>query len=136
MTNTTIATTDAQAIEALLSTYERSLNSADAELAASLYAPDGVFMPLFLPTATGDGIVGSYRQIFEAIKLDIAFETDDLSVDGDVAHVVTRSQGYVTVRADGATAPESNRELFVFTRREGEWKIARYMFNKTSPAGA
>ena len=34
--------------------------------------------------------------------------------------------------ADGTTAPEENRELFVFARHAGEWKISRYMFNKTS----
>jgi ketosteroid isomerase-like protein len=34
--------------------------------------------------------------------------------------------------ATGATAPEKNRELFVFTRGADGWKIARYMFNKVS----
>ena len=38
----------------------------------------------------------------------------------------------VRALADGTWVPEENRELFVFERRQGEWKIARYMFNKTS----
>ncbi len=38
----------------------------------------------------------------------------------------------MTVLADGTTAPEENRELFVFQKEDGVWKIARYMFNKTS----
>ncbi len=133
----TIATTaDQTAIETLLATYERSLNTADAELAASLYAPEGIFRPLFLPTAAGGEILESYQQIFAAIKLEIAFQVDDLSVDGDTAHALTRSEGHVTLVESGARAPESNRELFVFERREGDWKIVRYMFNKTSPAAA
>ncbi len=133
----TIATTsDQTAIETLLDTYERALNTADAGLAASLYAPEGIFMPLFLPTAEGSEIVGSYEQIFAAIKLEIAFHVDDLSIDGDTAHALTRSKGHVTLLESGTRAPEFNRELFVFERREGDWKIARYMFNKTSSAGA
>ena len=35
-----------QEIRSLLSTYEGALNASDAELAASLYTADGVFMPL------------------------------------------------------------------------------------------
>ena len=35
--------------------------------------------------------------------------------------------------ADGVTAAEENRELFVLQKRDGAWKIARYMFNKMSP---
>jgi uncharacterized protein (TIGR02246 family) len=135
MTTLTVTTPDVNAIETLLGTYERSLNTADAELAASLYAPDGVFMPLFLPTAEGSEILGSYRQIFAAIKLEVTFKIDDLGVDGDTAHALTRSQGHVTLTDSGARTPESNRELFVFQRRQGEWMIARYMFNKTTPAG-
>jgi hypothetical protein len=28
--------------------------------------------------------------------------------------------------------PESNRELFVFARKAGTWRIARYLFNKAA----
>jgi hypothetical protein len=42
-------------IRDLLATYERSLNTSDADLAASCYAADGIFMPTTLPTVTGAG---------------------------------------------------------------------------------
>ena len=116
----------------MLSTYQDALNASDAEGAASLYGSDGVFLPYQVPTSSGDEILGAYQAIFGAIKLDVAFTIDDVSVDGDTAHALTRSKGKVTVLADGTTTPEENRELFVFGRRDGEWKIIRYMFNKTS----
>ena len=47
------------------------------------------------------------------------------------AHALTRSKGKITILANGTTTPEENGELFVFGRRDGEWKIVRYMFNKT-----
>ena len=124
--------TDTDQIRELLSTYQDALNASDAEGAKSLYGSDGVFLPYQVPTSSGDEILGAYQAIFGAIKLDVAFTIDDVSVDGDTAHALTRSKGKVTVLADGTTTPEENRELFVFGRRHGEWKIIRYMFNKTS----
>ena len=48
-----------------------------------------------------------------------------------MAFAVTSSKGTVKIHANGMEVPEANRELFVFEKEEGEWKIARYMFNKT-----
>jgi hypothetical protein len=60
---------DAQ-IRSLLAVYETSLNASDAELAASCYTSDGVFMPTTLPTAGGDGLREAYVAIFNEIRLD------------------------------------------------------------------
>ncbi len=125
-------TTDVDQIRELLFAYQDALNASDAEAAASLYGSDGVFLPYQLPTRSGDEVLAAYQAAFGAIKLDVAFTIDDLTVEGDTAHALTRSKGKVTVLADGTITPEENRELFVFARRDGEWKIIRYMFNKTS----
>jgi ketosteroid isomerase-like protein len=111
-----------------------SLNAADAASAASLYAADGVFYPHNVPTGAGAEILGSYEQIFNTIKLDIAFTIHEIVVDGDTAFATTGSKGQVTVLELGITAPEANRELFVFVREAGDWKIGRYMFNKSTAA--
>lgn len=122
---------DTAQITDLLATYEQALNTADAASAASLYAADGVFYPYNVPTASGVEILGSYEQIFNTIKLDIAFTIHEIVVDGDTAFATTESNGQVTVLEPGITAPEANRELFVFVREAGDWKIGRYMFNKS-----
>lgn len=120
-----------QDIRALLAAYERMLNAADADRIATLYAVDGIFMPQGFPTAAGrPAVLASYRAIFSAITLSIAFAVDEVKVSGDLATAVTRSNGSVRVNATGASTPESNRELFVFAQEEGAWRIARYMFNK------
>ncbi len=124
--------TDTDQIRELLATYQDALNASDAETSASLYGSDGVFLPYQLPTSSGDEVLGAYQAIFGAIKLDVAFTIDDVTVDGDTAHALTRSKGKVTVLADDTVTPEENRELFVFGRRGSGWKIIRYMFNKTS----
>ncbi|MDH4278581.1 MAG: SgcJ/EcaC family oxidoreductase [Acidimicrobiia bacterium] len=119
-------------IRELLATYERSLNTSDADLAASSYTPDGIFMPTTLPTVTGTNMADGYRQIFEAIRLDVTFTIDELVVTGqDTAYALTRSNGTQTLLATGDESAESNREIFLFHRTDTDgWKIARYMFNK------
>ena len=119
-------------IRDLLATYERSLNASDADLAASCYTSDGVFIPTTLPTVNGADMANGYRQIFDAIRLDVAFTIDELVVTTDeAAHALTRSNGTQTILATGVKTAESNREIFLFKRTGTDgWKISRYMFNK------
>jgi uncharacterized protein (TIGR02246 family) len=121
---------DENRIRQLLETYQRSLNTSDAALAASLYTDDAVFMPTGLPTATGDTMEAVYEQIFTAIELDVTFAIDEVVVAGDVAYALTRSNGTQLDRRTRETSAEANREIFIFHRIQDTWKIARYMFNK------
>jgi uncharacterized protein (TIGR02246 family) len=123
-----------QKIEELLSEYKRSLNTSDAQLAQSLYTKDGIFMPTEAPSGIGsEGILKSYEYVFSQIKLNIEFFIEEIEVDGDMAFAVTSSKGTVKILANGMEVPEENRELFVFEKVNEDWKIARYMFNKTEP---
>lgn len=126
-------TRDERSIRDLLANYEKLLNTSDAATIAGLYAADGVFMPQGFPTAAGrEAVLQSYRAIFQNIKLSIAFDVDEIMIGEGLATALTRSNGSVRVHATGAAAPESNRELFVFAREAGAWRIARYMFNKAA----
>lgn len=121
-----------QKIEELLDKYQKSLNTSDAKLAQSLYTKDGVFMPTQAPSGIGsEGILKSYEYVFSQIQLNIKFFIEEIQVEGNMAFAMTSSQGIVKIHANGMEAPEANRELFVFEKVDGEWKIARYMFNKT-----
>jgi uncharacterized protein (TIGR02246 family) len=125
-----LTTHDGQ-IRSLLATYEQSLNTGDAALAASCYTSDGIFMPTTLPTAKGADVQRAYRQIFDTIRLNVTFTIDELEITSDhTAYALTRSSGMQIVLATGDQTPESNREVFLFRRIDSEWKIARYMFNK------
>lgn len=121
-----------QEIENLLKTYKGTLNSSNAEKATSLYAKDGVFMPTGAPSAIGtEQIKGAYDFVFSQIQLNIEFYIEEITVENDFAFAVTSSKGATLIHATGATIPEENRELFIFEKENGTWKIARYMFNKT-----
>ena len=128
-----MTTEDETQIAALLERYETALNASDVDAVVELYAPDGVFMPSSAPTAEGaEQVRATYEFVFSTIQLAIRFSIDEIEVHGDLAFARTGSKGTVKILADGTSAPEENRELFVFEKQGGEWKIARYIFNKTS----
>jgi uncharacterized protein (TIGR02246 family) len=123
--------TDEDEIRSVLGQYERALDTGDAALAASCYAADGILMPTGLPTVAGAAIRGNYEAFLKAVKMDVKFTIDEVVVaSSTVAYSMTRSHGAQTVLAQGTTSPESNREIFIFARENGAWKIARYMYNK------
>ena len=121
-----------QDIENVLMPYKETLNTSNAEKATSLYTKDGIFMPSGAPSAYGtDQIKGAYEYVFSQIQLNIEFFIEEITIENDFAFAVTSSKGSTLIRANGTTIPEENRELFVFEKENGNWKIARYMFNKT-----
>ena len=73
-----------------------------------------------------------YRQIFDAIRLNVTFTIHELVVTSDdTAYALTQSRGTQTLLTTGDESAESNREIFIFHRTDTDgWKIARYMFNK------
>ena len=124
-----------QKIKDLLGEYQKSLNTSDARLAQSLYTKDGMFMPTEAPSGIGaEGILKSYEFVFSQIQLNIEFYIEEIQVEGNMAFAITSSKGTTLIHATGDKIPEANRELFVFEKVNGDWKIARYMFNKTEPS--
>jgi uncharacterized protein (TIGR02246 family) len=129
--NTMEQTTEKSAIEKLLFSYRDALNASDVNKVLPLYTNDGVFMPSNAPSAVGqEQVKASYEFVFKTIQLNIEFFIDEIVVNGDFAFAQTTSKGTTLIHANGQTVPEENRELFVLQKSNGQWKIARYMFNK------
>ncbi len=125
---------DVEGVRKTLLSYEAALNASDVDAVLALYAKDGVFMPAGGPTATGvEQVRGYLEHVFNMIKLSIKFTIDEIEPRGDFAYAITRSEGQVRILETDAVIPEANRELFVLVRDSGDWKIARYMFNKATP---
>jgi uncharacterized protein (TIGR02246 family) len=117
-------------IRELLKTYETWLNAGDAVKSAACYTSDGMFIPQGLPTVAGTALEGAYAQLFQAVRLKVTFTIEEVVVASDEgAYALTHSHGTQTVLATGKDEVESNREVFIFRRENGAWKIARYMFN-------
>lgn len=122
---------ETKAIEELLFSYRDALNSSDVSKVLSLYTGDGVFMPSSAPSAIGQAqLKAAYEFVFSQIQLNIEFYVDEVVVNGEYAFARTISKGTTLIHANKQTVAEENRELFVLQKVNGQWKIARYMFNK------
>jgi uncharacterized protein (TIGR02246 family) len=129
---------DEKAVADVLHTYQDALVRSDLQGCVGLYAPDGVFMPQNSPSSVGiDAVRNAYAAVFRAIELSVVFNIEEVrQLAPDWVMARTNSSGTVKVHATGEKAAEGNQELFLFQKLGGEWKIARYCFSSTNPAGA
>nr|WSY56813.1 SgcJ/EcaC family oxidoreductase [Streptomyces sp. NBC_00886] len=122
-------------IVGVLKSYEQALNAGDVAGVVQLYTDDAVLLPPGAPTAVGiDAVRATYVGIFQALRLDLAFEVAEVNVvSSEWAFLRSASTGTVTILANGAQVPSSNHELFVLNRSSGCWKLARYGFSSVLP---
>lgn len=124
------AVDDATAIRSCLTSYRNALALSDAKAVASNYTADGVVMGPGSPTAIGDELEDTYSAIFSNVGLNLDFTVANMVIGDKYAVVQSTSDGTALVNATGERAPEQNRELFVMEKVDGQWLIARYMYNK------
>ena len=129
------ADSDKAQIEATLKGYERVLNASDVGGVVKLYTEDGVFMTPNNPSAVGiEQVEAAYTAAFQAIDLNVEFDIVEIEVIADDwAFARSNSSGTTTINATGDKIPESNQELFVLQKVDGDWKIVRYAFSTTNP---
>jgi len=121
-------------VKELLKSYEIALNANDLERILALYGSEPVFMPQHAPALVGrDAVRAGYRQVFDTLKLNIAFEIYEIEEMGDWAWARTSSAGRTRILAAGVEVTEGNNELFIFRREGGEWRIHRYLFSTNQP---
>jgi uncharacterized protein (TIGR02246 family) len=121
-----------QKIIEILDAYQHAANNADARSAADLYAEDAIMIPANFPTNIGkETIFGFYDYAFSLLQLTLSFDIDEnqVLIDGNTAYATTNSTGTRIYRESKEEVPEINRELWIFKKIEGDWKIIRYMFN-------
>jgi uncharacterized protein (TIGR02246 family) len=120
------------AVEKLFRTYFDALNASDVNKVASLFTEDGVLLATGAPTASGnEQVKGTFQYVFDNFKYDLQVTIGDVTVAGKYAFVSSASKGTYVVKATGQTAPDEYRELFVIEKVKGDWKIARYIYNRS-----
>ena len=124
--------TEKAAIEKLIFTYQDALNASDTEKVIALYTKNGSLIANAAPTADGiDAIKGTYQYVFDNFTYSLKFSIIEIEVNGNTAFARSTSKGSFVIKASGQTLADENRELFVFEKENGQWKIARYMYNKS-----
>jgi len=124
--------TEKSAIEKLIFSYQDALNASDVNRVIELYTKNGVLMANSAPTADGaEQVKGTYQYVFDNFSYTLRFSIIEIEVNGNYAFARSTSKGSFVIKASGQTVPDENRELYVFEKVGGNWKIARYMYNKT-----
>jgi uncharacterized protein (TIGR02246 family) len=120
------------AIEKLIFAYQDALNASDVNKVVELYTKNGVLMANSAPAAEGaDQVKGTYQYVFDNFSYTLQFSIIEIVVTGNTAFARSTSKGSFVIKSSGQTVPDENRELYVFEKVGGNWKIARYMYNKT-----
>lgn len=117
-------------IQALLQTYQRSLNEANVDLVKSVYADDAIFIGQPFPTATGiDEIVALYADFLSKLDFKVDFKVLEVELGENLGFVRTQSRGTIVPKGQTPERSEGNREVFVVKKVKGAWKFYRYIFN-------
>ena len=125
---------DPAQLVSIMERYAAALRSGNVEALVALYTPNGVFMRENMPAAVGrDALRAAYKEVFAALKVDLAFSIQETEVVGDIAWLRSTSKGKVKVLSSGAETTNSFDELVVFRREQGGWKIRSYMYGSNQP---
>lgn len=125
---------DPAQLVSIMERYGAALRSNNVEALVALYASNGVFMREDMPAVVGrDALRAAYRQVFATLKVDLAFEIQEVEAAGDMAWLRSTSKGRIKVLATGAESSNSFGELVVFRREQGEWRIRIYMYASNRP---
>jgi uncharacterized protein (TIGR02246 family) len=120
-------------IEKIILQYIAGINQSNPDAMLPLFAKDAVLMAADAPTMEGEcQLKAFFGQAFGAIKLEAELEFDEIVVTESYAFARSHSRVQVTVLQTNESHPEETRELFVLNKDAGEWKIARYMFNRVA----
>lgn len=117
-------------VQALVQTYQRSLNEADVDLVRSVYADDAIFIGQPFPTATGvEAIVALYADFLSKLDFNVDFDILEVELGDNLGFIRTRSHGTIVPKGQTPEGSEGNREIFVVKKIGGAWKFYRYIFN-------
>jgi uncharacterized protein (TIGR02246 family) len=126
---------DTTAIRGLVAKYIEVIARSTANELVPLFTEDGIIMAPDAPTMGGtEQLTAFFNHAFTTTKIDPQIYIDEVIVSGDHAFARCHSEVVVTLLETKAFHSETNRELFVFRKDGGAWKIARYMFNKPQSA--
>lgn len=118
-------------IERLGHQWEEAANTGQVERLVEVYAPDAVILPPGGPVIEGTATIRElFRQEFEAFDTKIAFTTQEIEVEGDMAYRRGRYVWRGTERGSGRALETTNKFLEVWKRQsDGSWRIAVDMWN-------
>ncbi len=120
------------AVKTVVQNYFEALNASDVNKVTSYFTTDGVLLAPGAPTATGtEQLKGTFKYVFDNFTYTLAVSIAEVTVQGNYAFVASTSKGSFVIKASNQKIEDDFRETFILKKVNGQWKIARYMYNKS-----
>ncbi len=126
---------DPAQLVSIMERYAAALRSGNVEALVALYTPNGVFMRENMPAAVGrDALRAAYKEVFAALKVDLAFSIQETEVVGDIAWLRSTSKARSRCCRQVPRQPirSMNSSFFAASRATG--RFAATCTARTSPA--
>ena len=123
-------------IDSLGREWEEAANTGQVDRLVAIYAPDAVILPPAGPVIEGSETIRElFRQEFERFDTKLAFTTQAIEVDDEMAFRRGRYVWRGTPRMTGQTVETANKFLEVWRKQpDGSWRIAVDMWNPAESA--
>ena len=123
-----------QELMKIMERYAAALKARDVEALVGLYASNGVFVRENMPPAIGTvALRTAYKEIFDTLRVDLAFLVKEAETSGDLAWLRATSVGRIKLLASGQESDEAFNTLVVFRREGANWKIRSYLYASSRP---
>ena len=127
---------DIEAINALLASHVKAVNSSD--IAANLrgFTEDVVYLPPEAPPVLGKPALAAFVESFySAFSAEIEMIPEDTVVSGDWAFQWGNLTGEVWPLKGGDGSQMDWKWLYIYQRQpDGSWKVARDIYNSNGPS--
>jgi len=124
---------DRATLDSLRRDFEIAERAGDADRMYAHAAPDIVAMPPNRPSKIGDADRQWIRDFLAAYTVEVQYKSDEIVIAGDWAFDRGTATETMTPKAGGPAATESTKYLWVYQRLNGEWKLARLIWNSNGP---
>ncbi len=123
-------------IDRVIGNYLSALKTADVDGVMGLYAEGAVLMPANAATQVGEQALRSfYQTLFQKIALELTFTPVETQVLGEWVFLRVSITGTRTHKDSGEAEEVDNKVMLLLQKDDqGNWKIARQMFNSNLPS--
>ena len=126
-----MADDEADDVTRLIETYHELFSAGDIEGVLDLWDDDGSVFEPGSPTARGKAqLRRAYERGYAGADYHFECKITDMVIGGNIASVVSRAAGSITVKATGDRVPARARQVFTTRRVDGRWKLLHYMFQE------
>jgi uncharacterized protein (TIGR02246 family) len=117
-------------IDALNAMFVQAVEKGDAEVLASVYAPDGRLLPPGAPATTGAAIEHFWQSVLDSGITGVSLETLSFDEQGHLAV----EEGHYTMRIGDQVADDGTYVVVHRRQPDGAWRWAIDIFNSDRAA--